>query len=109
MSRERSMARILTANVKLQKYMADILEANAEELAKARNWLCDHTQPRDFPDHLVQLKEPIRVHQQIVHVLNGIARIEHGLARNMGIVFGPEDDSGEYTVGGMLDGVGDNK
>lgn len=102
MAREESLIRILAANAKLQLHMAVILEAKGTELAKSRNWLCAHIRPDGYPDHDQQLKEPLKIHEQIVEVLDGIVKVENGLAKNLEILIGPEEEQESFGSGGLL-------
>jgi len=101
MNREGSMIKILTANSRLQKHMSIILEAKTKEIEKARNWLYNHVHENGYPDEIHQLRDPLKLHQYIVGVIDGITKVENGLAKNMGILL----NSGAEAVGEELNGL----
>jgi hypothetical protein len=118
MSREASLLRILAANANIQKHVSIMLEAKANELAKSRSWACCHLKPHTYEDHVKQLKEPLKLHEQIVEVLDGLTKVENGLGRHLGLLIGSHEDASEFegmggtggfNMGGMFDLGGDLK
>lgn len=107
MSREKSYTRIIAANASMQEHIAVILEAKARELEKTRNWACNHLLPLTYEDHKSLLEEPLKLHEQMVEVIDGITKVENGLAKNLGIVLEEDDDStdmlgGGFSMGGLF-------
>lgn len=92
MTNNRSYFRILAANADIQHHMATILEAKAKEMDKAAAWTRLHTQPADYPNHDLQLQDGVRIHERMIEVLEGITKVEAGLARHLKIVLHSESD-----------------
>ncbi len=115
MSREHSFLRILAANAKIQMHVSYILESKAKELEKSRNWTCRHMLDTAFGDHDSQLKESLKVHEQLIEVIDGITKVENGLARNLKLLVGQDESGGGLDgdsgigLGGMFDFGGDMK
>ena len=107
MSREKSLQRILAAGAQIQLHLSYILAAKALEIAKSRNWTCSHLMPHTYENHKKQTVESLKFHEQLVELLDGITKVENGLAKNLGIVLG-EDGTDAMGGGGFsLDGLFD--
>jgi len=96
MSREAFFLKILESSARIQREISLILEAQADEAEKSRNWLCTHIQPHLYPDHEKQLKHALGVHEHLISLIDGVTRVEFGLARNLKVVLesGAEADLG---------------
>jgi len=79
MARETSYIRMLGASVKLQHNIAIILEAKALEAEKVSNWICNHVVHEVFPAQQTQLKETMVVHDQLIEVIDGLAKLNQGM------------------------------
>jgi hypothetical protein len=105
--RNDSYIQMLEASAKIQYNIAGILEAKAYEADKAKNWICSNLHPSRYksPDDLH--KQTLEIHDTIVEVIDGITKMEQGLARNLKIVLGGgENDSEGYND--MFEDDGDN-
>ncbi|MFS0872836.1 restriction endonuclease subunit S [Paenibacillus xylanilyticus] len=83
MSREQSLILMLDAAAKMQWNIALILEAKAVEAEKVRNWALNHLNGDAFLTHGDQVSEPLKMHDQLVEMLEGLTRMETGLCNNL--------------------------
>jgi len=93
MSKEQSYIRILTANATIQHHIASILEAKAKELDKAAVWTRLHTHKSMYHEHDHQYKDGVRIHEKMIEVIEGITKVETGLARHLKIALNSEGES----------------
>ncbi|WP_195572164.1 restriction endonuclease subunit S [Paenibacillus sp. 1001270B_150601_E10] len=105
MSRDHAYATMLEAMAKMQWNVAQILEAKALEAEKNRNWVLNHLNQQAFATHLEQLNEPIEIHEQVIEVLEGLAKLQYSLARNMNVLL-VEQSRGHYQGDGSEDAGG---
>lgn len=105
MSREQSLILMLDAAAKMQWNIALILEAKAIEAEKVRNWALNHLKGEAFLTHGDQVAEPLKMHDQLVEMLEGLTRMETGLCNNLKAVM--VDNSAEEggMDGGMFGGM----
>lgn len=105
MSREQSLILMLDAAAKMQWNIALILEAKAVEAEKVRNWALNHLNGEAFLTHGDQVAEPLKMHDQLVEMLEGLTRMETGLCNNLKAVM--VDNSAEEggMDGGMFGGM----
>ncbi|MEO2206306.1 restriction endonuclease subunit S [Paenibacillus pabuli] len=105
MSREQSLILMLDAAAKMQWNIALILEAKAIEAEKVRNWALNHLNGETFLTHGDQVAEPLKMHDQLVEMLEGLTRMETGLCNNLKAVM--VDNSAEEggMDGGMFGGM----
>lgn len=109
MSRDDSYINILRATARMQYHIATILEAKADEAEKSRNWICRHVSASSFSNDEDQLKQPIQFHEQIVEAIDGITKVESGLAANLKVLLNQEDDTDLNSSGfGDLFNLGDD-
>ena len=106
MSREQSLVLMLDAAAKMQWNIALILEAKAIEGEKVRNWTLNHLNGETFVTHGDQVAEPLKMHEQLVEMLEGLTRMETGLCNNLKAVMIQDEggDSGGMD-GGMFGGM----
>lgn len=112
MSRQQHYLGILEATAVMQDNIALMLEAKAVEAEKTKNWICQHVCNASFPDHELQLKTPIEIHEKIVEVLGGLVRMEQGLGANLKIMLGDkeeEDSDGDFDFSSMFEQGDDDK
>lgn len=111
MNREEAFLTILDATAKMQFHVAGMLESKAVEAEKVRNWLILHIRDEAFARYDEQLKQTLDVHELLVEVIDGITKMESGLARNIEVVLNrTEADSGGGGFGEFFssgDGGGD--
>jgi hypothetical protein len=102
--REQAFQRMLDTAAKLQWDISMILEAKAVEAEKVRNWICNHVSSDAYYEQQQQLKESLRMHDQIVEVIDGLTKIGRGMNAVMRVALehGLEGDDN----GGMLVGPG---
>ncbi|SDW81886.1 hypothetical protein SAMN05518855_1005233 [Paenibacillus sp. CF384] len=94
MSRETAYIRMLDASAKLQWNVAMILEAKAVEAEKVRAWLCNHITPDSFTEQQDQWKSSMMVHDQLVEVIDGLAKLNHGMTNVLKAALRQVDDMG---------------
>ncbi|QGR00009.1 restriction endonuclease subunit S [Paenibacillus psychroresistens] len=80
-----------------------MLEAKSLEAEKAKNWLCNQISHNNFSGHGDQLLQMLTIHQQMIEVIDGITKMEHGLGKNLKIVL-ETHENGEN--GGFMGGHG---
>jgi len=108
MDRTAAFLDMLNSAARIQEHIAAILEAKAYEAEKARSWVCTHMQESRFGNCDDIHKQSMELHDSIVEVIEGITKMELGLAKNLNIIVG--GDEGEQT-GGFPDffgGAGDD-
>lgn len=105
MSREESLMRMLDAAVSIQRETALILAGKAVEAEKVKQWVLNQAEPGDG----MAIKEPLKLHEQIVEQIEGLTRIGTGLCRNLKAVLGSgQEDHDEMGFGSGFDyGDGD--
>lgn len=106
MSREQSYLNILGACTLMQRHIAIILDAKASEAEKTRNWLCRHVLASSYHEDKSQLTESNKFHEQIVEMIEGITKVESGLAAHLKIFFSEEEVSS--GLDGLTDFFGDS-
>jgi len=105
--REQAFLQMLEASARMQWNVAMILEAKAVEAEKVRNWAINHLSEHAFTSHTELLKESLGIHDQLVDVIDGLTKLENGLAHNLKVVLSREAEGG--FGGGFEDqfGMGD--
>ncbi len=109
MEREQAYEVILGAMANIQFNISLILEAKAYEAEKSRNWVCGRIDSGCFSNHEDPVKYSMEYHEQLVEVIEGITKMEEGLARNLKVVLGQDQadsSSGGYGDLGGLMGLG---
>jgi len=97
---KQAFTRILAANASIQHHLAVILEAKANEMAKVGAWTQSQVRSSGYPMHEVQFKDALRIHERMVEVIDGITKVEIGLARHMKMTL--HNDSDEASTDGLL-------
>ncbi|GIP39138.1 hypothetical protein J31TS4_24180 [Paenibacillus sp. J31TS4] len=107
MNRKDEMLRILEAAVSIQKQVAGILEAKVVEADKSQSWILRHIRPEAFDSSETFHRRSIEIHESIIETIDGLTKMEQGLARNLKELL----DRGEPEQGGgfgdMFGGGGD--
>jgi len=103
--REQAYQSMLDAAAKIQWNVSMILEAKAVEAEKVRNWALNHLSEQAFTSHTELLKESLGIHDSLVDVLDGLTKLENGLAHNLKVVLNREAEGG--GMGGF--GGGDDQ
>ncbi|MBM7566717.1 restriction endonuclease subunit S [Paenibacillus sacheonensis] len=104
MSREKAYAKMLDASAKLQWNVAMILEAKALEAEKVRSWMLNHVTPDAFADHQDHLKATIRVHEQLVEVIDGLTKLNMGMTNVLKAALRQQEGESDGGFEGMLGG-----
>ncbi|MFD0712409.1 restriction endonuclease subunit S [Paenibacillus sp. GCM10027626] len=99
MGRERAYGRMLDASVTMQQNIAFILEAKALETEKVRNWICNHVAAGSLGEQQVQLRETMGVHDQLIEVIDGLAKLNQGMANVLRAALRHD----QQPVGGQFD------
>lgn len=98
---------ILESTARMQQNISIILEAKAVETEKSRIWLAHHVSPGYFEhDHEAQVKLSLEIHEQMVEMLNGLTKMEWGLARNLKILLNQDQQEPAGGMGGFFDAGG---
>lgn len=115
MNREEAFLGILEATSELQRHISLILEAKAAEAGKSRNWILGYVRDGAFSEHKEQLKTSVDIHEMTVDVIDGLTKMENGLARNLKAILNRREATsasgfgGFDQLGGMFDfGGGDH-
>ncbi|MEX1030820.1 MAG: restriction endonuclease subunit S [Paenibacillaceae bacterium] len=93
MNRNEAYVSIVEAMTSIQGHIAFILEAQAVEAEKSRSWLCEYVRDGACSDHKLQLKQATKVHGQLIEVIDGIVKMENGIAHNLKILLNKNEDS----------------
>ncbi|RAP77406.1 restriction endonuclease subunit S [Paenibacillus montanisoli] len=99
MRRERAYLRMLDASAKAQWNVAMILEAKAVEAEKVRAWLLNHVTADVFAEHQDQLKSAMQVHDQLVEVIDGLAKLNSGMTHVLKAALRQVDEMGGGSNG----------
>lgn len=100
MLRKESYLSILESTAQIQLQISIILEAKATEVEKMRGWICNHVSASSFnEDHKVQAKYAIEIHEQLIGVIEGLTKMENGLAQNLKVILGQEQDGSSLELG----------
>lgn len=95
MEKEHAYVRILAADADIQYHLASILEAKANDLAKAGEWTIQHIHRSSEHNHPGQLKEAMGIHEQMIEIIEGITKVETGLARHIKMVLSEDESSAQ--------------
>lgn len=101
LGREADYLRILEAAARVQEQVAAILEAKAFEAEKAKHWITNQTNHTLFNGQDELLRQAGAFHESVLEVIEGITKMELGLARNLKALL----DKGD--AGDGMDGFGD--
>lgn len=91
MSRELSYLTMLEATAIMQHHISVILQAKAIEAEKAKRWICYHIFDGSFADKEEQLKQSVEIHEKVIEVIDGLTKLENGLAHNLKAVLNKEE------------------
>lgn len=94
MREETQKQRLFASTIRMHEQLADILAYKALEAEKARNWLCGCMAEGD------PLRPCLAVHEQVVEMLEGIARVESGIVSHLKILLGEEEAGGGMELFG---------
>ncbi|WJH32483.1 hypothetical protein N6H14_19115 [Paenibacillus sp. CC-CFT747] len=113
MKREHAYLKLLEATADMQAHVAGILEAKVMEAEKTKHWLNRHVDHSGFQDHDGVSAFTLEFHTQLIEVIDGITKMERGLARNLKVLLetGKESEGGSSggSSGGMFDFGGGDK
>lgn len=94
--------RMIDAFTRYQGEVSLILEAKAAEAEKSRNWIQSGLQHGGFDGPKEQLKASIEVHERLLEVIDGIVKMESGLARHLKLLTGGKDEAGDSGGDGLF-------
>lgn len=107
-NREKSFLTMLESTAIIQRHVSVILQAKALEALKSKRWICYHIADSRFFDKADQLKQAIEIHEKVVAVIDGLSKLENGLARNLKVVLNHTgDESSDFGGFGGGNGLGD--
>ncbi|WP_138755439.1 restriction endonuclease subunit S [Paenibacillus sinopodophylli] len=92
MNREQSYLRMLGSAANMQWNIAIMLEAKASEAEKMRSWICNHLHSNSFGSEQAQLGQSIQMHDQVIEVIDGIAKLNQGMVSIMKAVLQQEEE-----------------
>lgn len=103
--REQSLVRILETTAILQWNIAHILDAKAMEAEKVRTWIYNHISTDSLTRQQVQLDESVKVHDQIIEIIDGLNKLGQGMVSMLKVVLRHETDSQSMmdSFGGGMD------
>ncbi|WP_424769039.1 restriction endonuclease subunit S [Paenibacillus sp. sgz302251] len=105
MDREKAYLRILSSTADIQSNISLILEAKAEEAEKMRYWICNHIQSNSFNNYESQLIQSLQLHNQIVEIIDGITKLNHGMVSILKVILPREEQEAGF---GYLNGTNGN-
>jgi len=108
MDRAAAFLDMLSSSAKMQEHIASILEAKAYEAEKARSWVCTSLHESTFTNCDEIHKTTLLVHDSIVEVIEGITKMELGLAKNLNIVLGDQEGDSAGGFPDFFGGAGDD-
>jgi hypothetical protein len=110
-SRHLSFLRILQASAVMQQHISIILEGKAVEADKAKHWFRNHMFDGGLGGHAEQLQASVDVHEKLIETIDGLAKLEGSLARNLKIVLNQKEDDksgGSFGFDSLFGSSGDN-
>ncbi|MFD2612385.1 restriction endonuclease subunit S [Paenibacillus gansuensis] len=112
MDRNQSFLQMLEAVSSIQYNISLILEAKAREAEKTKKWICNHLLSTSYTEHTEQLSAPLKFHAKMTESIDGLAKLENSLARNLKVVLNKNQgssDFGDFGGGGSgLEGLFDS-
>lgn len=107
LTNDQSYLRILTANANIHQHIAAILEAKAKEMSKASVWTRLHTHSSMYQEQSVQYQDGLRINEKLIEVIEGITKVESGLARHLKMALNPdrtdEQSASDSDLGNLFD------
>ncbi len=97
MERSHAYTHIIDAYARYQGIVAQILEAKAAEAEKSRDWICEYMADGAFGDHKEQWKQAGIVHERLIEVIDGIVKMENGMARNLKLLLNQTEESDDTS------------
>lgn len=95
MNREQAYLRMLDSTANMQWNIAIMLEAKAAEAEKMRSWICNHLHSHSFNSEQAQFGQSIQMHDQVIEVIDGIAKLNQGMVSILKAVLQQEEEMGE--------------
>ena len=108
MSRDEYYLRMLEASALMQESISRMLLAKAEEARLNQTWISNQLRPNRYADASGVHKQSMDLHDQLIEVVEGIAKMEIGLARNLKIILNREESASSPSSYGDLFGGMDN-
>lgn len=105
MSKTDSSLRILAAAASMQWNIADMLEAKAEEMEALRDWLLYTVRVSEFGSADDLIEQSASFHEQLVEMLEGVTKLEQGLARHMQLLLEEEEEDAGMGGGSPFAGL----
>ncbi|GAB2694352.1 restriction endonuclease subunit S [Paenibacillus thermoaerophilus] len=97
MNREEAYMSMLESMGRMQRQISVILDSKALEAEKARNWIAGHLRAQAYGSHGQQLKHSLAVHEQVLELIDGVTKLQLGMAGNLKVLLHPGQ---EESVGG---------
>jgi predicted AAA+ superfamily ATPase len=108
-SRDRAYLNMLDASTKIQKNIAKILEAQAIEAEKSSDWISNHFSVSSMEEHGERLKQIEEIHSHVLAVIDGLSKMEHALAHNLGLLVKSDSNDGSSSGMGDMFSLGDGE
>lgn len=90
----------------IQDSIADILEAKALEMEALRDWVLHTVHNSEFDSENDVVLQSCGFHDQLIHLLDGITKMERGFARHLELLLEEEEMLGDGSGFGGLDSFG---
>lgn len=105
MSRDESYLRMMEASALMQESISRILLAKTEEAQLNQAWISNQLRPGRYADASGVHKQSMELHDQLIEVVEGIAKMEMGLARNLKIILNREEAASPSSYGDIFGGM----
>lgn len=103
MSRDQSYLQILESSSLMQESISRILAAKLAEARISQTWISKQLLPSQYSEASELHKQSMELHDQLIEVIDGITKMEIGLARNLKIILNREEPQQSY--GDMFGGI----
>ncbi|MBC8080102.1 MAG: restriction endonuclease subunit S [Gorillibacterium sp.] len=91
MSRDQSYLQILDAAARMQESISRILAAKLAEAQINQVWISNQLLPGKYSETSELHKQSMELNDQLIEVIDGITKMEFGLARNLKIILNREE------------------
>ena len=91
LSRDQSYLEIMDAAERMQDSISRILAAKLAEAHINKTWISNQLLPNKYSEANELHKQSMELNDQLIEVIDGITKMEFGLARNLKIILNRED------------------
>lgn len=108
MTRAKSALKILTEATDMQRSVADMLESKAMDMESLRDWLMHTVRSSHFDSDHDLVKQTVEFHNLMIDILQGVTKMECGLARHMKLLLEEQEAFGGHPGFDGLFSAGDD-